>query len=100
MSVLTDVAAARGWTPLGVVEPRSLDHVGGRVTYVEVSPRDAPARLVVRIQDPSGAMDLVFLGRRVIAGLEPGTIVCAAGRVAGSDDVPVMYNPRYELCQW
>lgn len=99
MSNRTDVATARGWTPLGEVVPRSLDHVGGRITHVEVSPHDAPARLVVRIQDPTGAMDLVFLGRRMIAGLEPGTIVCAAGRVAESDDVPIMFNPRYELCQ-
>ena len=49
--------------------------------------------------DSTGSMDLVFLGRRVVAGLEPGAIVCAEGRVAASEDVPVMFNPRYELCQ-
>ncbi len=78
MTVPMDVATARGWTPLGDVVPRTMDHVGGRVAYVEVSPHDAPARLVVRIQDPSGALDLVFLGRRMVAGLQPGSIVCAA----------------------
>lgn len=99
MNVLTDIATARGWTPLGEVVPRSLDRVGGRVAYVEVTPHDTAARLVVRIQDPTGAMDLIFLGRRMVPGLEPGVILCAAGRIVDSDDVPVMYNPRYELCQ-
>jgi len=99
VNALADVATTRGWTPLGEVEPREREHIGGRVAYVEVSPQDAPARLIVRIMDSTGSMDLVFLGRRVVAGLEPGAIVCAEGRVAASEDVPVMYNPRYELCR-
>lgn len=99
MSVLVDVATARGWTPLGKVTPRSMEHTGGRVAYVQVSPRDAPARLTVRLVDPSGSLDLIFLGRRYIAGLEPGATVCVEGRVAASEDAPIIYNPRYELCQ-
>lgn len=99
MSVVVDVAAVRGWTPLGEVKPRSLEHTGGRVAYVEVSPRDAPARLIVRLIDPTGSVDLVFLGRRTVAGLEPGAIVCVEGRVAAGEDVPLIFNPRYELCQ-
>jgi hypothetical protein len=99
VSGLTDIATARGWTPLGEVEPRALERIGGRIAYVEVSPQDAPARLIVRITDSTGSVDLVFLGRRVVAGLEPGATVCAEGRVTASEDVPLMYNPRYELCQ-
>ena len=98
MSVV-DVAAARGWTPLGEVTPRSLEHTGGRISYIEVSPHDAPARLIVRLVDPTGSVDLVFLGRRVVAGLEPGATVCVEGRVAAGEDVPRIFNPRYELCQ-
>jgi hypothetical protein len=99
MSVIVDIATARGWTPLGEITPRLLERTGGRIAYVEVSPHDAPARLVVRLVDPTGSVDLVFLGRRVIAGLEPGVIVCVEGRVAAGDDVPKIFNPRYELCQ-
>lgn len=99
MNGVVDVAAARGWTPLGEVTPRSLEHTGGRISYVEVSPRDAPARLVVRLIDPTGSVDLVFLGRRFVAGLEPGVVMCVEGRVAAGKDVPLIFNPRYELCQ-
>ncbi len=76
-----------------------MGHTGGRIAYVEVSPRDAPARLTVRLVDSTGSVDLVFLGRRVVAGLEPGAIVFVEGRVAAGADVPVIFNPRYELCQ-
>ncbi len=98
MSVLVNAAAYRG-TPLGELTARSIERTGGRVAYVEVSPHDAPARLIVRLVDPTGAIDLVFLGRRVVAGLEPGATLCVEGRVATSDDVPRMFNPRYELCR-
>jgi hypothetical protein len=95
---MVNIAAARGWTPLGEVTARLLERTGGRISYVEVSPHDAPARLTVRLVDPTGALDLVFLGRRIVPGLEPGATVCVEGRVAGSDDVPRIFNPRYELC--
>ncbi|WP_291382514.1 OB-fold nucleic acid binding domain-containing protein [Demequina sp.] len=98
MSVV-DVAVARGWTPLGEVTPRSMGYTGGRVAYVEMTSHDAPARLTVRLTDSTGSIDLVFLGRRVVAGLEPGAIVFVEGRVAAGADVPVIFNPRYELCQ-
>jgi len=94
-----DVAAHHGWTPLGEVTARSLERTGGRIAYVEVSPRNAPARLTVRLQDTTGSLDLVFLGRRVIAGLEPGAIVGVQGRVAPNADAPIIFNPRYDLCQ-
>ncbi|MCB2413867.1 OB-fold nucleic acid binding domain-containing protein [Demequina sp. TTPB684] len=98
MSVAGKVPVHSDWTPLGEVTARSLERTGGRISYVEVSPRDAPARLTVRLVDSTGALDLVFLGRRVVAGLEPGAIVSVEGRVAANEDVPRIFNPRYELC--
>jgi hypothetical protein len=74
-----------------------METTGGRISYVEVSPHDAPARLTLRVVDDSGAIDCIFLGRRLIAGLEPGAMVGFEGRIAPGDDVPVMFNPRYEL---
>lgn len=85
------------WTPLGEVRTRAIATTGGRISYVEVSPHDSPARLTLRVVDSSGAIDCVFLGRRLIAGLEPGAMVGIEGRVAPGSDVPVIFNPRYEL---
>lgn len=76
---------------------RSVARVRGRVHYVEVSPADRPARLVVRLVDDSGAIDCVFLGRRGIPGIEPGAVLHVEGRVAAGEDVAMIYNPRYEL---
>jgi len=89
--------SVKEWTPIGELRARAIETTGGRVSYVEVSPHDAPARLTVRVVDGSGAIDCVFLGRRMIAGLEPGATVGLVGRVAPTSDVPVIFNPRYEL---
>lgn len=97
MSVTDATAAPKAWTPVGRVRPRAIETTGGRISYVEVSPLDAPARLTMRVVDSSGAIDCVFLGRRLVAGIEPGAVVEVHGRVSLSDDVPVIFNPRYEL---
>lgn len=84
-------------TPIAEVEERHVAVVRGRVQYVEVSSADAPARLLVRLADATGQLDCIFVGRRVIAGIEPGVALCVEGRIAAGD-VPVIFNPRYELC--
>ena len=85
--------------PVGQVTLRAVQKARGRISYIEVSPHDAPATLTMRVVDATGALDCVFLGRRLIAGLVPGATVCVEGRVAEGNGVPRIYNPRYELCQ-
>ncbi|NYI41267.1 OB-fold nucleic acid binding domain-containing protein [Demequina lutea] len=97
MTATDAVTTRKAWTPIGQVKTRAVETTGGRISYIEVSPHDAPARLTMRVVDPSGAIDCIFLGRRLIAGLEPGATVGVEGRVAPGDDVQVMFNPRYEL---
>jgi len=97
MSAMDAAPPGKEWIAIGSVKPRAIQTTGGRISYIEVSPHDAPARLTVRVVDPSGAIDCIFLGRRLIAGLEPGATVGVEGRVARGDDVPVIFNPRYEL---
>lgn len=99
MTAPVTVQQAADATPVGRVEVRAIEKTQGRIAYIEVSPHDAPATLTIRVVDPTGALDCVFLGRRLIPGLDPGAIVCVEGRVAEGDGVPRMYNPRYELCQ-
>ena len=40
---------------------------------------------------------MVWLGRRRIAGVEPGAALRVEGRMSTQDGVRVIYNPRYEL---
>ena len=49
------------------------------------------------LYDGSDVVTLVWLGRRHIAGIEPGRHLTARGRVALRDDRKVIYNPYYEL---
>jgi len=42
-------------------------------------------------------IDLVWLGRRKIVGIEPGRALQAEGLVSVQGDQKVMFNPRYEL---
>ncbi len=65
-----------------------------RGQFVSVSGR---LRTVADLYDGSDVVTLVWLGRRHIAGIEPGRQVSARGRIAIRDDRKVIYNPYYEL---
>ena len=56
-----------------------------------------PLELEAELYDGSGAITLVWLGRRRISGISPGRDVQVHGRVGMQDGTPVLYNPRYEL---
>jgi hypothetical protein len=53
--------------------------------------------LVAELYDGTGSMSLVWLGRRQIAGIEPGRSLVGYGRVTRDGELPVIFNPRYEL---
>ena len=60
-------------------------------------PRTNLPTLEAELYDGSDVVTLVFLGRRSIAGIEPGRQLTARGRIAIRDDRKVIYNPYYEL---
>ncbi|GAA3852064.1 OB-fold nucleic acid binding domain-containing protein [Saccharothrix violaceirubra] len=69
----------------------------GRLRTVELCPRDAAATLEAELYDGTEGVTLVWLGRRRIAGIEPGRTIKARGRIAVRDGRKVLYNPYYEL---
>lgn len=69
----------------------------GRLRTVDLSPRDAAATLQAELFDGTEGVTLVWLGRRRIAGIEPGRTIKARGRMAVRDGRKVLYNPYYEL---
>lgn len=71
--------------------------VRGRLRSVELCPKDAVATLEAEMTDGTESIYLVWLGRRQIAGIEPGRTITATGRVAVRDGHKVLYNPYYEL---
>jgi hypothetical protein len=73
--------------------------VTGRLRAVIYNPRETVPTLEAELFDGSGAIELVWLGRRRIVGIEPGRRLKVTGRVGVHDGHLAIYNPRYELHQ-
>jgi RecJ-like exonuclease len=71
--------------------------IQGRLRSVDLRPADAQATLVAELYDGTDAVELVWLGRRSIPGIEPGRTILVRGRVANRDGMKTIYNPNYEL---
>lgn len=90
-------AVAAGCTALLDARRGQLVSVTGRLRTVVYTPRTNLPTLEADLYDGSDVVTLVWLGRRQIAGIEPGRTLTARGRIAIRDDRKVMYNPYYEL---
>ena len=86
-----------GATPIDCVDDRQVVDVCGSVRAVTLPPKTSVPMLVVELYDGSRALNLVWLGRRRIAGIEPGRAIKVVGRVGVQNKMRVMFNPRYEL---
>ncbi|HEY3010863.1 MAG TPA: OB-fold nucleic acid binding domain-containing protein [Micromonosporaceae bacterium] len=86
-----------GCTLADKVKRGELVTVSGRLKTVAYTPRTNLPTLEADLYDGSDVVTLIWLGRRRIAGIEPGRQVTAHGRIAIRDDRKVIYNPYYEL---
>jgi hypothetical protein len=90
-------SAKSGCMPAGLCMRGQLVALSGRLKTVVYTPRTNLPTLEADLYDGSDVVTLVWLGRRHIAGIEPGRQLTARGRVAVRDDRKVIYNPYYEL---
>lgn len=86
-----------GATPIRECGERHRVSVCGTLRTVTMQPRGGEPALEAELYDGSGAVDIVWLGRRRIAGIEPGRMLRANGLITEQDGRKVMFNPRYEL---
>lgn len=86
-----------GCIPSNEAERGQLVSIAGRLRTVCYTPRTNLPTLEADLFDGTDVVTLVWLGRRHIAGIEPGRQLTARGRLAVRDDRKVIYNPRYEL---
>lgn len=97
-SDLQETSRKLGATPICDAEDRSISCCCGTVRSVSLRPRaDSVPAMVADLDDGSRTMNLVWLGRRKIAGIEPGTYLKVTGRVTYIKDVPTIFNPSYEI---
>ena len=76
---------------------RQTVELQGSLRTVTLRPRGGVPALEAELYDGSGVITLVWLGRRRIAGIEPGRRIRVRGRIGVQDSMRMMYNPRYEL---
>lgn len=94
---LQEDAARMGCTPMCDLVDRQEATVSGTVRAVTLRPRVNVPALVVDLYDGSRTINLVWLGRRTIGGISPGTYLRASGRVTWTRGVPTIFNPSYEI---
>ncbi|HUA95553.1 MAG TPA: OB-fold nucleic acid binding domain-containing protein, partial [Acidimicrobiales bacterium] len=88
---------AEGTVPIGDVQWRTRVRVAGRVKSIRVPTRAGTAILECTLADRTGAILLVFQGRRSIPGITQGSRLVAEGMVGAWDRRLAILNPDYEL---
>lgn len=76
---------------------RERIRLAGSLQTVTLRPRGGVPALEADMYDGTGVITLVWLGRRRIAGIEPGRSLIVEGRIGLQERTRVMYNPKYEL---
>lgn len=94
---LRDAATAQGCRPVAPGTDRVVVTLAGSISAVTLRPRATVPALVAQLYDGSITVQLVWLGRRHIAGIEPGTYVKVTGLLCHPDGTATIYNPAYEL---
>jgi hypothetical protein len=79
------------------LQPGRRVQVAGRLRAVRYTPSENIPTLEAELFDGSDALNLVWLGRRRISGVEPGRRIVARGRVGVHDGRLAIYNPWYQL---
>jgi hypothetical protein len=94
---LRDEAQANGCRPMTTYKDRDLVTLHGSLTAVTLRPHGGVCTLEAELDDGSGAVTILWLGQRRIAGIAPGRAIKVSGRLSCLEGRRVMYNPRYEL---
>jgi len=83
--------------PIADARVRARVKVRGRVRSLRVRPwADSPTLELVLVDD-TGGITVVFLARRRIGGVHPGTIMTVEGMVGAHERRLAILNPEYEL---
>ncbi|MGH3423639.1 MAG: OB-fold nucleic acid binding domain-containing protein [Nocardioidaceae bacterium] len=96
-SELRQGARKAGCDLIATKQDRDVVTLYGTLRTVTLQPRSGVSALEAELYDGSGRLLLVWLGRRRIAGIEPGRRLTVHGRLGERDGETVLFNPRYEL---
>ncbi len=86
-----------GASPISECPVRAKVRVSGTVQSVTLRPRAGVPALEAVLYDGSGTLYLVWLGRRRIAGIDPGAALVVEGRITDLSGRKTLFNPEYTL---
>jgi hypothetical protein len=93
----THGSGTEGFDRIGEVEDRERVRLRGTLRTVTLRPRGGVPALEAELYDGTGTILVIWLGRRTIAGVNPGRSMSVQGRIGRHEGQRIMYNPRYEL---
>jgi amino acid transporter len=82
---------------LGDLKARERSRVAGRVRSMRVQPWGGAPSLEVVLVDGTGSLTAVFLGRREIGGIRPGSLISLEGTTGRHNGTIAMLNPQFDL---
>ncbi len=86
-----------GASPIGEVRCRENVKVHGRIQAIRVEPLGGAPSLECTVADETGAVSVVFFGRRGIEGITIGATVMVEGMAIDHHGRLAIVNPLYEL---
>lgn len=101
-SIATEVDIFPNGPPPGTIRIcdlrwRQRARVAGRVRSVRVQPKAGISSLEATLVDGTGLLLLVFQGRRLVPGIEPGARLLVEGMVGERSKRTAMINPVYTI---
>jgi hypothetical protein len=88
---------AESATPIAACPDREQVYLVGTLRAVTFRPRAGVPALEAELWDGSGAVTVIWLGRRQIPGINPGRTIKLRGRITTLRRHRAIYNPIYEL---
>ncbi|HYK29663.1 MAG TPA: amino acid permease [Streptosporangiaceae bacterium] len=96
---IKEMPTEAGGQPIPIAESlhREMVDVAGTLRAVTLRPKGNSLTMEAELWDGTGRVLLVWLGRREIAGIEPGRKIIVHGRLTTIKGERTIYNPSYEL---
>lgn len=92
---MAELARECGAHPIAGARERSRVVFVGEV--VQIGPSPATGWLEAELTDGTGSVTLVWMGRRQLEAVTPGTHLRVAGRLASDGGRLVVFNPDYDV---
>jgi hypothetical protein len=83
--------------PIATARPRIRARFEGDVRKIRIQPLAAVPTLEVVLDDGTGRLTALFMGRRGIAGVECGRRLAIEGTPVAGERGLTLYNPAYDL---